>query len=988
MEVIDNVIKESHGLQGHKTFTLKNSVKAFNILSDSLYMNKVLAVIRELSTNAFDGHIGAGTQHLPFDIHLPCDIEPFFYIRDYGTGLSHDQVLNLYTTYFDSTKTDSVDATGALGLGSKSPFSLTDDFSVTSFQDGVAKTYFAYKDDHGFPSISFVGETDTSEPNGMKVQFAVRKDKFEEFHANLQKAVHFFEVKPNIISASNLQIQIKPELYTIDRRDTEGFGWTLARKNVDPKSSTKIHDLHYFGDAPLCVMARVIYPIDIGNLTHAVKDEEDLKYLKILTLPIRLFVRNRSLDYTPSRENLQYTKKTVNEILRILKEIYYQLQADLHFEFAECKTREDVTERLRFLNKLSEKNYKTSPWKEHIRKFGPNVVEVIAPIFTNIILGKNNNLKIDNFGKEFSRCFIEGAYRTASKKLCDIGVFQYEAKQVKNVIGNLIARYSTIDHNFKDQLPDLSVSSGTKNGDFKKRLAEFRAKLTASFSRNTYDHLIKVDKKTISPVDSFGNSSILIDEVIDIRRTEVTIKIQNTRVETVIVIDDYPAGKISTIARAAYHQAQDNGFTQYIVLSHAGKKFAGEEFKIFKNLIESLAKKSGTKVMLASQLTVPEALMLVASTTNKKEKCQYDGINVLTFDASMFSQRGSFKEHEASQNLLERLNFGELEWSNEDVVYVRRQFNNVYLVGNPDQVPAIKFECKYGETSFREFKDLLTLVSLASGKDLISNKRFVVIKTKNVYEKAKKSKWTSFEDYLMNEIKQLTNEQFFALIAYVNVCRPVGTCKFIPEGESKVSKFHTRVSKILTNVFSAEEIEGMKKTYNIYRADNYEIMKLFFSSINGTIANLGCVNSTSTNHVDTLISDFNALFQTLPSGSYKTAITPIRIFFENAKKAKDAHHTLNQISSNHYIMSGETTSIIYNYENFLKFIQIADPDRLETAIMTHFRNCVLAVKDAPNLVAFSSFLNYSKLESSYSAASRKKAVVLIPHLHLSLPKGK
>jgi HSP90 family molecular chaperone len=88
-------------------FRIRNSAKAFNILSSGLYANKIRAIIRELSCNAVDSHVAAGRSGTPFDVHLPNTLEPHFSIRDYGTGLSHEQVKNIYTTYFESTKTDS-----------------------------------------------------------------------------------------------------------------------------------------------------------------------------------------------------------------------------------------------------------------------------------------------------------------------------------------------------------------------------------------------------------------------------------------------------------------------------------------------------------------------------------------------------------------------------------------------------------------------------------------------------------------------------------------------------------------------------------------------------------------------------------------------------------------------------------------------------------------------------------------------------------------
>jgi HSP90 family molecular chaperone len=137
-------------------FRIRNSAKAFNILSSGLYANKVKAIIRELSCNAVDSHIAAGKKETPFDVHLPNSLEPHFSIRDYGTGLSHEQVTQIYTTYFESTKTASNEFIGALGLGSKSPFSYTDNFTVTAIQNGKKGIYSAFINDSGVPSIALM----------------------------------------------------------------------------------------------------------------------------------------------------------------------------------------------------------------------------------------------------------------------------------------------------------------------------------------------------------------------------------------------------------------------------------------------------------------------------------------------------------------------------------------------------------------------------------------------------------------------------------------------------------------------------------------------------------------------------------------------------------------------------------------------------------------------------------------------------------------
>ena len=98
----------SNHLLAENSFKIKATEKTFNILSSQLYSDKIRAVIRELSTNAWDSQVLAGNQDRPFVIHLPSMMEPYFSIRDYGVGLSVKDVLTLYSTYFESTKSHSV----------------------------------------------------------------------------------------------------------------------------------------------------------------------------------------------------------------------------------------------------------------------------------------------------------------------------------------------------------------------------------------------------------------------------------------------------------------------------------------------------------------------------------------------------------------------------------------------------------------------------------------------------------------------------------------------------------------------------------------------------------------------------------------------------------------------------------------------------------------------------------------------------------------
>ena len=119
-----------------ESFGMEYNAVAFDILSKGLYKDAVEAIIRELSTNAIDAHKQAGTQDKPFDVHLPNYANSAFYIRDYGTGLSQDQIEKIYVTFFNSTKRGDNDAIGCFGLGSKTPFAYTTQYTVESFYNG------------------------------------------------------------------------------------------------------------------------------------------------------------------------------------------------------------------------------------------------------------------------------------------------------------------------------------------------------------------------------------------------------------------------------------------------------------------------------------------------------------------------------------------------------------------------------------------------------------------------------------------------------------------------------------------------------------------------------------------------------------------------------------------------------------------------------------------------------------------------------------
>lgn len=313
---VENHHVQTGGIVDTGNFQIKATGKAFRILSDGLYSDKPRAVVRELSCNAYDSHVAAGRKSVPFEVHLPSPLEPHLSIRDFGTGLDHDQVMKLYTTYFESTKTDSDDFIGALGLGSKSPFSYVDQFTVVSRFNGKMRTYSAFISENGVPSIALLSTADTDERNGLEISMPVETKDSNTFLAAAKKTLIRFDPLPKITGA---KLDLSPIEFTIKRPT-----WAM-RKPVDTSYGNS--------DKPQAVQGAVAYPLDGNVLTNL-----DTKLQGLMRLPIDIYFGIGELEVAASREGLSYDPRTIANIKARLTYIADELAESYEAEFATCKT--------------------------------------------------------------------------------------------------------------------------------------------------------------------------------------------------------------------------------------------------------------------------------------------------------------------------------------------------------------------------------------------------------------------------------------------------------------------------------------------------------------------------------------------------------------------------------------------------------------------------------------------------------------------------
>lgn len=308
---------QSAGLGTGNTFTIAASAKAFDILSSNLYQNKILAVIREISCNAADAHTTLGKSLDSINIHLPTYSEPYFSVRDFGPGLSEADILHLYTTYFMSTKDATNDLIGGFGLGSKSPFSLVDQFVVTSWHGGVRSEYVMYKD-AGTPKVNVIRHTpNNSEPSGILVQVAVDKN-YSTWVTEAQNFFRWWPVRPNINATIPESMFSRP-----------------GAKSDDLVNNIPIWKYDSGLQTSVAFVGLVSYPINFGSIPNF--DAHSLpKGNFILTFNVG------DVDVAPSRETLSYDPKTCANIISHLENIKKQFTSRVSDEINKQKTLYDA----------------------------------------------------------------------------------------------------------------------------------------------------------------------------------------------------------------------------------------------------------------------------------------------------------------------------------------------------------------------------------------------------------------------------------------------------------------------------------------------------------------------------------------------------------------------------------------------------------------------------------------------------------------------
>lgn len=375
----------------------KHAARITKYLRDSIYSDKVRAVVHELIANALD-------EHRKYDVAKPVqtgirnsDSGYIFYVRDFAKGLSEKDVREVFGMYANSTKLDNNNQQGCFGIGSKSFHSYTDTFFVDSHFEGVKKTYAcALGGDEMNVSVGHIYQVNEEPTNetGLEVYGEVKSVDISDFSNKIRG---FVSVSPDNISADILGQEILP---------------------IKPSFQTKLGNynmrvLEYFSNEKLYLQMggntyqKLHFSGDVGG---TIKDG----HVVVIDIPIG------DCSVTLSRESFEETRKN-KEILSEIETLLQNYVTKDMSQFKDKKILDLVGDALSGLRKYESEAFAyfaqdiySDCWdfvkSINIQGFGAKMIQNDKPVCvvmpTNGILAHWKEKVVNHFKSENLSCYV------------------------------------------------------------------------------------------------------------------------------------------------------------------------------------------------------------------------------------------------------------------------------------------------------------------------------------------------------------------------------------------------------------------------------------------------------------------------------------------------------------------------------------------------------------------------------------------------------
>lgn len=299
-----------------ETHQMGISEQGYGLILDrliDLYTDPITSAVREVISNAQDTTINAKSNK-PIEIRL-YKLDKKFSVKDYGTGMTKEELIQVYAQFGASTKTEDLDSIGAYGLGAKAPLAYTTMFMVKTIKDGKLVEAMCTRDDTGI-NISIIQEKETTEPNGTTVEFAIKTAEDVMAVNEILSTYKLLEEASTV--KLDINIDNKPEklikLTTINVDSTVPVEIYLTRNGLTNAISNYVHNTTIRTRHLVFNVQGYPYYTN-GNSTRNNLLNHLLDEKFIINIPIGV------LDFTTSRDNINYNERYNNFVEKIVSEI-------------------------------------------------------------------------------------------------------------------------------------------------------------------------------------------------------------------------------------------------------------------------------------------------------------------------------------------------------------------------------------------------------------------------------------------------------------------------------------------------------------------------------------------------------------------------------------------------------------------------------------------------------------------------------------------
>lgn len=286
------------GQRGRFTIHEHAHEKMMGVLTN-LYEDPEGAVVREYLTNALDAQKEAQAKDpnyvwRPVEVTTPSHFNKTYKIRDFGVGMSVEDIEKVYSQYGYSTKEHTNDQTGMLGLGSKCGLTYTGQFTVVGYKNGIKTTALITLNEDEVPEYVILDTATTTEPNGLEISIPVKdRNSFMEKTTNF---LRWWEPGQVLVNGTEPQRhgfkEVKPGIFLIE---SNGYG--------------------YYREAPQSYIV-------MGNVPYAVDSEYVDSGLRDAGLGFAAYVPMGTVDFPPNRERLRYNSRTKAAVSKVSEGLF------------------------------------------------------------------------------------------------------------------------------------------------------------------------------------------------------------------------------------------------------------------------------------------------------------------------------------------------------------------------------------------------------------------------------------------------------------------------------------------------------------------------------------------------------------------------------------------------------------------------------------------------------------------------------------------